>query len=59
VSTVLLKERLRWHSRARRALAHSLRVKLMVMFLMLGSAMTGIFLFGMQSALTMGWRDAA
>ena len=45
--------------RARRALAHSLRVRLMLMFVLLALAMAGIFIFGMQAALSIGWRDAA
>ena len=49
----------RWHRRARHALAHSLRVRLVVMFVLLAMAMTGAFLFGMQRALSIGWRDAA
>ncbi len=49
----------RWHRRARHALAHSLRVRLVVMFVLLAMAMAGAFLFGMQQALSVGWRDAA
>ncbi|MDB5931825.1 MAG: integral rane sensor signal transduction histidine kinase [Polaromonas sp.] len=49
----------RWHCRARHALAHSLRVRLMTLFLLLALAMAGTFLLGMQYALSMGWRDAA
>ncbi|MDP2368463.1 ATP-binding protein [Rhodoferax sp.] len=49
----------RWHRRARHALAHSLRVRLVVMFVLLALAMAGAFLFGMQRALSVGWRDAA
>lgn len=49
----------RWHRRARHALAHSLRVRLVVMFVLLAMAMAGAFLFGMQRALSVGWRDAA
>ena len=51
--------RLRWHRRAKRALAHSLRVRLVTMFLLLALVMTAFFLFGMQAALSVGWRDAA
>jgi len=51
--------RQRWHRRARHALAHSLRVRLVTMFVLLALAMAGTFLFGMQSALSIGWRDAA
>lgn len=48
-----------WHHRARHALAHSLRVRLVALFLLLALGMTGIFLLGMQYALGIGWRDAA
>jgi signal transduction histidine kinase len=49
----------RWHHRARHALAHSLRVRLVALFLLLALAMTAIFVIGMQRALSIGWRDAA
>lgn len=49
----------KWHRRARHALAHSLRVRLVALFLMLALAMTAIFVLGMQYALSTGWRDAA
>ena len=51
--------RLRWHRRARHALAHSLRVRLVALFLLLALAMAATFLFGMQRALSVGWREAA
>lgn len=44
---------------ARHALSHSLRLRLVAMFLLLAFAMTATFLFGMQYALGIGWRDAA
>ena len=47
------------HRRAKRALAHSLRVRLMAMFVLLALAMAATFMAGMQIALSMGWRDAA
>ena len=50
---------MRWHHRARHALAHSLRVRLVALFLLLAFAMTGVFVLGMQYALGVGWRDAA
>nr|WP_241463889.1 HAMP domain-containing sensor histidine kinase [Rhodoferax saidenbachensis] len=53
------KRRQRWHKRARHALAHSLRVRLVALFLLLALTMAGTFLFGMQYALGIGWRDAA
>ena len=49
----------RWHHRARHALAHSLRVRLVALFLLLALAMAATFLFGMQKAFSIGWRDAA
>ena len=48
-----------WHHRARHALSHSLRVRLVALFLLLALAMTAIFVIGMQRALSIGWRDAA
>jgi hypothetical protein len=55
-----------WRCRARhalaycrRALAHSLRVRLVALFVLLAFAMSAIFLGGMQYALSIGWRDAA
>jgi signal transduction histidine kinase len=48
-----------WHRRARHALAHSLRVRLVALFLLLAFAMATTFVLGMQSALSIGWRDAA
>ncbi len=48
-----------WHRRARHALAHSLRVRLVALFLLLALGMAGTFLVGMQYALGIGWRDAA
>jgi hypothetical protein len=49
----------RWHKRARHAMSHSLRLRLVTLFLLFALAMTGAFLFGMQKALGVGWRDAA
>ena len=48
-----------WHHRARYALRRSLRLKLILLFLLLALAMTGIFLAGMQRAIGVGWRQAA
>jgi signal transduction histidine kinase len=48
-----------WHRRARHALAHSLRVRLMTLFVLLALAMAATFVGGMQVALGIGWRDAA
>ena len=47
--------KLRWHQRLR----HSLRWRLVALFILLALAMSGAFLFGMQKALSTGWRDAA
>lgn len=49
----------RWDKRARHALGHSLRVKLVALFLVLGVALAATFIFGMQKALSVGWREAA
>ena len=49
----------RWHRRARHALGHSLRLRLVALFLLLALGMTIAFLGGMQKALGIGWRDAA
>ncbi len=48
----------RWR-RAHRALSHSLRLRLLALFLLLALAMTGAFLAGMQKAFSLGWREAA
>ncbi|MCF8211574.1 MAG: HAMP domain-containing protein, partial [Rhodoferax sp.] len=48
-----------WHHRARHALAYSLRVRLVALFLLLALAMAIAFLVGMQYALGVGWRNAA
>lgn len=45
----------RWHQRLR----HSLRWRLVALFILLALAMSGAFLFGMQKAFSTGWRDAA
>ena len=50
---------MRWHRRARHALAHSLRVRLVALFVLLALALAAVFLGGMQYALSIGWRDAA
>lgn len=59
MSTTRLQRQLRWLRNARRALAHSLRVRLVALFLLLALAMAVTFFIGMQTALSMGWRDAA
>ncbi|MBA2675432.1 HAMP domain-containing sensor histidine kinase [Ramlibacter sp.] len=49
----------RWHRRAHRRLRHSLRWRLVALFLLLALALAGAFIFGMQKALGTGWREAA
>jgi len=49
----------RWHQRARGHLRHSLKARLVALFLLLAIALSGAFLFGMQKALSIGWHDAA
>ena len=49
----------RWHRRAHRRLRHSLKARLVAFFLLLAAALAGTFLFGMQNAIGIGWRDAA
>ena len=46
-------------SQSRRALSHSLRLRLMGLFVLLALAMAATFVGGMQVALGIGWRDAA
>ena len=41
------------------ALTHSLRLRLVALFLLLALAMSTIFLGGMQKAMSFGWRDLA
>lgn len=48
-----------WHRRARRALAHSIKLRLVVVFLLLATAMTFVFISGAQKAFSLGWREAA
>lgn len=48
----------RWHRRARYALKRSLRLKLLLVFLLLAMGMALIFLVGSQRALGSGWRQA-
>ena len=45
--------------RVRDAIAHSLRVRLIALFLLLALAMIGTFLVGMRYAMSIGWRDSA
>jgi signal transduction histidine kinase len=48
-----------WHARARRHLRHSLKWRVLLMFLLLATAVVGVFVFGAQRAFSLGWRDAA
>jgi len=48
----------RWQ-RAGQRLRHSLKARLVAVFLLLALAMAGTFLFGTQRAFSIGWRDAA
>ncbi|GAB3770739.1 hypothetical protein GCM10028796_38280 [Ramlibacter monticola] len=48
----------RWHRRAHRRLRHSLRARLVLLFLLLALGITAAFLSGMQVALGSGWRGA-
>ena len=50
--------RRRWHHRARYALRRSLRLRLVLVFLLLAVALTGVFLAGMQRVIGTGWRQA-
>ncbi len=45
----------RWHHKVR----HSLKRRMVALFIVLALAMSGAFLFGMQKALNLGWREAA
>ena len=45
--------------RARRRVAHSIKLRMVLLFLLLAAAMTFVFITGAQRAFTMGWRDAA
>jgi signal transduction histidine kinase len=49
------KPRQRWHHKVR----HSLKKRLVALFVVLALAMSGAFLFGMQKALSLGWHGAA
>ena len=55
VSTTLL-SRL---GQARRRIAHSIKLRMVVVFLLLAAAMTLVFVAGAQRAFSVGWREAA
>jgi signal transduction histidine kinase len=48
-----------WHRRARQAVRRSLRVRLVLVFLVLALAMAVTFIGGVQKAVAVGWREAA
>jgi signal transduction histidine kinase len=47
-----------WPRRVYRAVRHSLRLRLVAMFLLLALAMSVSFMVGMQRAMSLSWRDA-
>lgn len=51
--------RRRWHHGAQQRLRHSLKARLVLLFLLLACALGVAFVFGTQRALGAGWRDAA
>lgn len=48
-----------WAKRCLHAVAHSIKLRLVVVFLLLAVAMTGVFVVGAQKAFTLGWKEAA
>jgi signal transduction histidine kinase len=48
-----------WLKRGVHAVAHSIKLRLVVVFLLLATAMTGVFVVGAQRAFTVGWKEAA
>ena len=51
-------ERPRWHQRARDAVSHSLKLRLVAVFLLLAVAVSVTFYLGAQGAFTRNWREA-
>ncbi|MBK8070762.1 MAG: HAMP domain-containing protein [Ramlibacter sp.] len=49
----------RWHQRAHHSLRHSLKKRLVALFILMALAVSAVFVFGMQKAFSVGWRDAA
>jgi len=45
--------------RAKHRVAHSIKLRMVLVFLLLAAAMTFVFITGAQKAFTMGWREAA
>ena len=52
------RQRTSWRQ-AKRRLAHSIKLRLVLVFLLLAAAMTFVFITGAQKAFSMGWREAA
>jgi signal transduction histidine kinase len=48
-----------WLRRARQAFGTSIKLRLVVLFLLLAAAMTTVFVGGAQKAFSLGWREAA
>lgn len=48
-----------WLKRCVHAVTHSIKLRLVVMFLLLATAMTGVFVVGAKKAFTLGWTEAA
>ncbi len=48
-----------WHQRARQKLGHSIKLRMVMLFLLLATAMTFVFVAGAQKAFSIGWREAA
>ncbi len=48
-----------WAKRFVHAVAHSIKLRLVLVFLLLAVAMTGVFILGAQRAFTLGWKETA
>ncbi|QCB46090.1 HAMP domain-containing sensor histidine kinase [Hydrogenophaga sp. PAMC20947] len=48
-----------WVKRCVHAVAHSIKLRLVVVFLLLAFAMSAVFVVGAQRAFTVGWKEAA
>ena len=48
-----------WHRRVRQHLGHSIKWRIVVVFVLLASAGAAVFVIGAQRAFAVGWRDAA
>lgn len=49
----------RWHRRARRHFAHSIKWRIVAVFGLLGLVVAAMFAFGAQRSFAVGWREAA